>query len=613
MDLNRIASICVFFGVLCFLLSPELHSQNCDEEMAAVLSEDLVLVESQNIKISARDIRKYLDREIDGLKQTLLENLSARILLEVKSRTSSTTRETRDTFEDFYYSETEITSEMMLSNGKFVHCLDEEQGRLYGVYTLDPVATANATVKDAELRLIQVNLDVEQALKNERVDDPFQYQSKVDAIRKDLTKAVFLYPEVDLSTINFSLEKFAVNFEKLKQKSDLDSFGDAYVNAQNAIAEKKFSDGIRQLRELNVRYPHRQEVVAYLNVAERRYESYLERTVNRLRARKAYQEALEVFRVYCNTMSCTDEQNETVKAIRQEFFESAYDQFETALKFDNLSDIGKSLSILRKHADIDQGAYRKAEQQFLEYELQKELAAVQGELDQENFRTTIAMGEKLKTSYGYDRAEINRLIEQAETEIYRERVKQERKTRRMRFTIALGASALTNEIPELDLFPEGISRYTVGYSLGLYKKINYYKRYRGHFPRGSDIIGFKVRLFDHLTEDQVPWEEGLDQAGVEAPSRFSLDVMVDGTALYIFHYGGGLVFPQYDRGDNFHYCAELGLRIPMGPFSIQGNIRTDWIESVPVSRFTLDATLEFDFWRKFGKRDRREIERKLGF
>jgi hypothetical protein len=612
MKLKHYTFVCVSLCVLSLLLAGEAYSQNCDEEMAAVLSEDLVLAESQNVEISARDIRKNLDREIKGLKQTLLENLSARILLEVKSRTSSTIRETTDTFEDFYYSETEITSEVTLSNGKFVHCLDEEQGRLYGVYTLDPVATANATVRDAELRLIRVNLEVEQALNNERVEDPFQYQSNVDAIRKDLTKAVFLYQEVDLSTINFSLEKFAVNFEKLKQKSDVDSFGDAYLSTQRAIAEKNFSEGIGQLRELNVRYPHRQEVVGYLNVAETRYESHLEREVNRLRARKSYQEALEVFRVYCNTMSCTDQQNETREAIRLEFFESAYDQFQTALKYDNLPDIGKSLSILRTHADMDQGVYRKAERQLLEYELQKELGMVERELDQENYRTVIAMGKRLKSSYGYDRPEINRLIEEAETEIYRDRVNSERKDQRMQMAMALGLETRSNTADDLNGFPDGFTHYTVAYSFGLYKKFNYFKSHRGAYPKGSDLIGFKVRFFDHQTYDVLPWEDAND-ASITTPDRFSAELLLDGTAFYALHYGGGVVFQDLGSTDQYQFCAELGLRIPFGPVSLQGNVRSDWIDEVPVYSLTAGLFIEIDFWRNFGKKDRDVIKGQLGF
>ena len=612
MKLNHCVFVYILLCLGAVLLAGEAYGQNCDEEMAAVLSEDLVLAESQNVEISARDIRKNLDREIVALKQTLLENLSARILLEVKSRTSSTTRETSETFEDFYYSETDITSEVMLSNGKFAHCLDEEQGRLYGVYTLDPVATANATVKDAELRLIRVNLEVQQALKNERVEDPFQYLSRVDAIRKDLTKAVFLYQEVDLSTINFSLEKFAVNFEKLKQKSDVDSFGDAYLSAQKAIAGKYFSEGIGQLRELNVRYPHREEVADYLHVAEKRYTSHLEREVNQLRARKSYQEALEVFRVYCNTMSCTDEQNETREDIREVYFENAYDEFETALKYDNLPDIGRNLSILRNHADIDQSVYRKAERQFMEYELQKELAMVQRELDQENYRTVIAMGKRLKSSYGYDTAEINRLVEQAENEIFRDRVNSERKDQRMQMAFALGLETRSNAADDLNGFPDRFTHYTVAYSFGLYKKFNYFKTHRGAYPKGSDLIGFKVRLFDHQTYDVLPWEDAND-ASINTPDRFSAELLLDGTAFYVFHYGGGVVFQDLDRSDQYQFCAELGLRIPIGPVSLQGNLRCDWIDEVPVYSLNAGLFIEIDFWRNFGKKDRDAIKAQLGF
>lgn len=612
MQLNQKLTSCVVLCAMCLLLANAAFSQGCDEKMAAALSADLVLAESESIEISSRDIRKNLNREIAALKQTLLENLSARILLEVKSKTSTRTRETTESFEDFYYSETEITSEIMLSNGKFDHCLDKEQGRLYGVYTLDPMATAKATIRDAELRLIRVNIEVEQALENDQTNDPYQYQSRADDIRKDMTKAIYLYPEVDLSTINFSLNKFQVNFGKLKQQSDVDSFADAYLSAQNAIAKKKFSDGIAQLRELNIRYPHRQEVVAYLNVSESQYESHIEREVSLLRARKSYQEALESFRLYCNTMACTEEQNETIDNIRQDYFADSYEQFETVLKFDNLPDIGKYLSILRNYADVDSGTYRKAESQFQEYELKKELALVNRELDQENYRTVLAMANRLRSSFGYDFTEINRIKEQAEKELFSGKVKDERKTKRMHMAVALGLESRSNETADLNVFPKGFTHYTVGYSFGLYKKFNYFKSYRGAYPKGSDLVGFKVRLFDHQTYDPIPWEEG-NEIQSSAPNRFSAELLLDGTVIYGFHYGGGLVFEEVGSTDQYHFCAELGLRIPLGPVSFQGNLRTDWIDDVPLYRVTVGVFVEIDFWRDFGKKDREVIKGKLGF
>lgn len=334
--------------------------------------------------------------------------------------------------------------------------------------------------------------------------------------------------------------------------------------------------------------------------------------MNRLRARKSYPEALEVYRVYCNTMSCTDKQDETREAIRQEYFESAYDQFETALKFDNLPEIGRSLSILRTHADVDQGVYRKAEQQFLEYELQKEVAAVQRELNQENYRTVIAMGKRLKTSYGYDRPEINRLIEEAETEIFRDRVNSERKAKRMQMAVVLGLETRSNARDDLTNFPDGYTHYTVAYSFGLYKKFNYFKTHRGAYPKGSDLIGFKARLFDHQTYDVLPWEDAND-ASITTPDRFSVELLLDGTAFYGFHYGGGVVFQDLGSTDQYQFCAELGLRIPIGPVALQGNVRSDWIEEVPVYSLTAGVLIEIDFWRKFGKKDRDAIKAQLGF
>jgi hypothetical protein len=282
------------------------------------------------------------------------------------------------------------------------------------------------------------------------------------------------------------------------------------------------------------------------------------------------------------------------------------------LKFDNLPDIGKNLSILRNYADVDPGTYRKAESQFQEYELKKELALVNTELDKENYYTVIAMVNRLRSSYGYDITEINRLKQQAENEIFRNKVNEERKTKRMQMGVAFGLESRSNATTDLNDFPESFTHYTVGYSFGVYKKFNYFKSYRGAYPKGSDLIGIKARLFDHQTFDPIPWEDG-ENIPSSAPDRFSVELLLDGTALYGFHYAGGLVFEDVGNTDQYHFCVELGLRLPLGPVSFQENFRTDWINEVPVYRVTAGVFAEIDFWRNFGKKDRDKIKANLGF
>ena len=381
---------------------------------------------------------------------------------------------------------------------------------------------------------------------------------------------------------------------------------------QKTAAEGLFTEAIVRLRELKARYPHRNETDPYLRIIERRYTKYYQREVKRFRARKEYPRALEVLKGYCSLMDCGEEEYRLEESIRREFFDESHDRFEEALRFDHPKDVGIYLSLLRGMADIDPSTYQEAEVEYRAYQLAKELERVEKELDQENYRTARTMALKLRDEYGNGSTDIRQLIERAEKEILLQRVKQERKTRRMLWAVAFGTEVRTNEVPDLWLFPDGISHYTVGYSLGLYKKLHYYKRYNGHYPKGSDLIGIKARIFDHLTQDQVPWSNN-ENLSMDASNRFSLDLLLDGTAFYVIHYSGGLVFPQYNDSKDFHYCAELGLRIPMGPFSLQGNIRTDWIESIPTSSFAAGIFLQLDFWRDFGRKDRAEIKDDLGF
>ena len=198
--------------LLSLLFAKAVDGQNCDSLMAAALGGDVTFAEQASVELSRRDIRRNLEEEIEGLRQTLVENLSARILLEVKSSTTSMVEETTESYEDFYFSETEITTEVMLSNGSFEYCLDRENRRLYGIYAFDPIATANATVRDAELRLLRLNAQVEEALAADFPEDPYQYRAMADGVRRDLKKALFLDPGVDLAVVNYSLEKFTANY-----------------------------------------------------------------------------------------------------------------------------------------------------------------------------------------------------------------------------------------------------------------------------------------------------------------------------------------------------------------------------------------------------------------
>lgn len=265
---------------------------------------------------------------------------------------------------------------------------------------------------------------------------------------------------------------------------------------------------------------------------------------------------------------------------------------------------------MRSLADVDPSAYQKAENDFNNYQLEKELRRVRREFEKENYRTARTMALKLRKDY--DSQELERLIGRAEREISALEVSESRKKKRMLLAAAFGVEAISNQLDDLYAFPNGMHYYTIGYSAGLYKKFNYFKSYSGKYPKGSDLIGLKVRLWDHLTAEAIPWsdEEVLPS---ETPNRFSIDLLIDGTAFYLIHYGGGLVFSELGNAEEYHYCAELGLRIPMGPVSIQGNIRNDWIDSIPTYRFSTGIFLELDFWRDFGREDREEIKGRLGF
>ena len=75
--------------LLSLLLAKAVKGQNCDSLMAAALGGDVTFAEQASVELSRRDIRRNLEEEIEDLRQTLVENLSARILLEVKSSTTS--------------------------------------------------------------------------------------------------------------------------------------------------------------------------------------------------------------------------------------------------------------------------------------------------------------------------------------------------------------------------------------------------------------------------------------------------------------------------------------------------------------------------------------------
>jgi hypothetical protein len=48
------------------------------------------------------------------------------------------------------------------------------------------------------------------------------------------------------------------------------------------------------------------------------------------------------------------------------------------------------------------------------------------------------------------------------------------------------------------------------------------------------------------------------------------------------------------------YCGEIGRRLPMGPISLQGNLRYFTFEGESIYMLQTGLFGQFDFWRQFG-------------
>lgn len=589
------------------VLSARALGQNCDSVLTAVITDTNRIYVTADTELSRRELNKELEKVQAELLNELREAMAAKVLLEVKTKTTSGVFESGETLVKAYSSETEIVAAANITEGEPHYCIDEKNRIVYGIYSLNRKETAFKTLKDCENRALRLVAEMKSETESSDIVDPAKYRQRFEKIKQDARVVVYLDPMADFSFLNNQFKEFVDAFNAFKQTSNKQEFNERITEIEDKIIAQDYSTGLRQMRQLMREYPNRNELEALLAANERRYKMYNEEKVRNAEATKNYIDALNAMNEYCGVVNCTAGDYDRITDLREAYFDDELSKFERAIDAGQMSDAATGISRLKMLASANPKAYQKALTQYNTYLVKTEMSEVEIDLYRMNYKAAYAKVKQIENEHGSNYSQLQSLKQTTAQRLLRSEVKLEKQTRRKLFSLGLGVGVLSNPIESVEAIDEEIRSLTFAYSAGIYKKFNY-RDSRSKFQTGrSDVIGLRFRLLDYNTITNIS-SEPLNQA--DSTYRYDSELSLDGTIFRGIHYSAGVFFRDRQWDNKPVYTGELGMSIPIQPFSIQVNARAVFYDSDPVYTLTGGVFLNLDFWRQFGKKDRRAIQMK---
>ncbi len=597
----------VFFTGAILLFQVFARAQDCDSLLAASVHDVGKLTVTGSMEVGRRELKKDYNRLKEVLKAELQLDMAELLLLEVKSITTSSITENDEGFESYFNSETEIVTTANLSHGEINYCVDSRQMIVYGIYSLDRAKTAKAALRDCENRMLRLSAELKAQPEGSPSVNIMGYEASYAALKRDARVVLYLDNDANFELLNRLLSEFQTDLNVYKSSSHNAIFSNTFAHAQALFRTQQYAEGISILKSLQIDFPHKQEVQDLLETTLRRYRNYLGSEVGNYRAQRKYRLALEAVDRYCAVAPCNEVEFTLKDAIASEYFNHELHLLQDALKLRSKEDATIHISNLKTVAYTNPKIYREADEAYYTFLVAEEMRDVELELSRDNYELAYAKLMKIEGEYGTSYADLQSLRKTVEQKLLHSEVQAERRKRNMLFALVFGVEMVSNELEDLEYIDEQVQTATMAYSGGLYKKFNYTRHGNGYWAN-SDMIGIKVRFTDIQSTMLIG---DLNTGTMDGTHRFDAEVLLDGTIGRVVHYAGGAVFPNVEIGNELIYSAELGLRLPMGPLSLQANLRSLYIETVPQIMVNAGIYCQVDFWRSFGKKDKKFIKYKL--
>lgn len=266
------------------------------------------------------------------------------------------------------------------------------------------------------------------------------------------------------------------------------------------------------------------------------------------------------------------------------------------------------IATLEQLAASDPKAYQSAKERYDIFLIEEEMRAVQIEIDRENYHLARLKVNKIEADFGSTYRDVQLLKKSTEQKLLRSEIQKEKQTRRMLFSFVMGVEAISNKVDDYANIDSEVRTFGMGYSAGLYKKLNYAANSSIGTAASADLIGIKFRVQDTRSTVSFSSAPNVEEA---TTARYNGELMLDGTLLRVFHYAAGALFTDLDPTLEPIPAVELGFRVPVAAFSFQLNARALYIDPKPDLMMTAGIFYQLDFKRQFGRKDKSQIQYRL--
>lgn len=581
------------------------RENSCADMLAISDIEHLIICDSLEWKGKDKD----LNDEYALLKNSILEALSQRISVSVKSSSTSTIRsENVDvTHEEFSFVST-ISSSNKLVEIDWEYCKSKSRKMIYARCTMNRKKSAHTLLSSCVTALKGLNSELSAILKKGAVAVTDEYEGKFSAIEHDRNSANFLYADLNTNEWDNALNDYYDLMTELRSSAAGGELSQRIEQANRYAINEKYPESIRSYRSI-LQTNQLSQVTELLKETEKKYFDYSKREADIQTAMENHTEAIKIWKTF-NQLCAFPEAIEQLKECESRRFIQLERKFKAALQLEDNEDIDLRLLELKNLSHVYPDKYNSLNKEYKTYRTQKTEELIRIKLKLKKNTEAYQLVKDTESTLGYSQ-KLKDLRTQVESALVKEEIKREKKTRPMLNTFELGVDAFFKETSKNTEIFSAENTINTGVSAGLYFR---YKIKNSPFFKGrtrADIVGLQARIIDLQNSISLYTDDSLS---AQIPSdKFMLEVGPDITFLRVFRANINAVYKNIiDFASPHGISFNLGFLLPVGHLSAGANLRC-MVDQSNAIVYNTNGYLRyrFDFHRKYSAADKRAARHRI--
>lgn len=586
------------------------QAQQCLEMHIELSSDENEIVVTAYKSLSTKKEDKRLELE-EQLRRDLSERMSEKIMTRVNSGSMSAVREENGRLNQYFYSETSITSGITLGYLSFDFCFDQEQKLLYGRCVVRKRELAASISADCISRLAALNGEIKAKQQAAARLTVKPLKEKYVSISSDFRTALYLNNAISTDRWDQLVTEYNKQMAVLESSQTQVTFDLIYSAAKDSLNARRYYSALLLFKQLDVLYRDNAEVKSALKQTIESYGNAVEVNVPLLCETKQYELALQTIDVYCAEIACDEKFVQLRRKVREDYFNDALNELKLSMRYGEEARVDQTILIIDRLKEVDTKAYLDAHEDYLSFKRTRGKERAREEMSFGNYTRAISLLNDLEYKYGSRDNEVKRMREEAVHKLFRLYVRLEKKRRPHTWAMEIGAEGFSNLARMSDYDKYRTQVLTFSPTIGIYRKYRFEMSGSNRpYPVQSDLIGVRFRYVDLPTYWLLQDDSTFRQT---PPSGFLAEVGLSGITLRHIHYAGGMIWRDRSTFENPSiFFGELGFRIPIGPVSLMASARATSFRNDDVYlNFMAGVFVKLDFNRKFGRRDKLQIRNNL--